>query len=43
MVLAAGLIVAAIGYFVFHIFLLFFIFVPSLIYYLLSKRSGGNR
>jgi hypothetical protein len=34
-----------IAYFVFHIFFLFVIFVPSVIYYLLSKRrdaSGDN-
>jgi hypothetical protein len=44
--LAASLVISAIAYFVFHIFFLFIIFVPSLIYYLLSKRrdaSDGNR
>jgi uncharacterized membrane protein len=43
--LVASLLIAAIAYFVFHIFFLFVIFVPSLIYYLLSKRgdaSDGN-
>jgi uncharacterized membrane protein len=46
LILAVSLLIAAIAYFVFHIFFLFIIFVPSLIYYLLSKRrdaSDGNR
>ncbi len=45
LILAVSLLIATIAYFVFHIFFLFIIFVPSLIYYLLSKRrgaSGGN-
>ena len=43
--LVASLLIAAIAYIVFHVFFLLIIFVPSLIYYLLSKRrdaSDGN-
>jgi hypothetical protein len=46
LIFAASLIIAAIAYFVFHIFFLVIIFVSSLTYYLLSKRrdtSDGYR
>jgi len=43
LILAASFLIAAIAYFVFHIFFLFIIFVPSLIYYLLSKSSNASR
>jgi len=42
LILAASLLIGAIAYFVFHIFFLFIIFVPSLIYYLLSKRRDAT-
>lgn len=42
LILAASLLIAAIAYFVFHIFFLFIIFVPSLVYYLLSKRRDAS-
>lgn len=40
--LAFSLLIAAIAYFVFHLFFLFIIFVPALIYYLLSNRRDAT-
>jgi hypothetical protein len=43
-VLIVSLIISALLYFVFHIVFIFLIFIPSVIYYFLTKRDqNGNK
>lgn len=41
-VLAVSLAISALLYFVFHIVFIFLIFIPPVIYYLLSKRDSNG-
>jgi len=43
-ILLASIVISAVLYFVFHIVLIFLIFIPSVIYHFLTKRDqNGNK